>query len=578
MSSEREAASAAMQNLAKVGQAMTQNFMEFLAKQASLLPQTSPAPVAFPAQDAEKLGGLQQAYFMRHQQLWQAFVDRKPGAPAPAPLVSPDPTDRRFSAPEWAESPYYDYLRQAYLLNAEFLRQMSESVPVADGRAKDRLRYVTKQYVEAMAPSNFAATNPEFVKSALETQGESIRQGIENLIADLNKGRISMTDESAFEVGRNLATTAGSVVFQNDLIQLIQYTPLTETVHEVPVLIVPPCINKYYIMDLQPENSLVRFAIERGMTVFLVSWRNPKVEQSQATWDDYLAKGPLAALQVVREITGVDKPNTVGFCVGGTLLSSALGVAAARGQDVAASVTLLTTLLDFSDGGELGCLIDEAMVASREASIGRGGLLMGRELAQTFSSLRPNDLIWNYVVGNYLKGQKPTAFDILYWNGDSTNLPGPFFTWYLRNLYLDNSLRIPGKLDMLGVKVDMHKVGIPSYLLATREDHIVPWQSAYLARKVLGGPSTFVLGASGHVAGVINPASKNKRSYWVGGEASSADEWLAGAQEQKGSWWNHWIQWLAERAGPQIPARVALGSRQHVAIEPAPGSYVKEPA
>lgn len=344
---------------------------------------------------------------------------------------------------------------------------MAEAAPVEEGQAKDRLRFVTRQFVDAMAPTNFIATNPEFVQKALETKGESITQGIKNLIADLEKGRISMTDDSAFEVGRNLAVTPGAVVFENELMQLIQYAPLTEKVAKRPFVMVPPCINKYYILDLQPENSFVRYAVEQGHTVFLVSWRNPKVAQGNLAWDDYIEKGVLTAFGVAKEICGVEKVNALGFCVGGTIISSALSVMKARGGDDVASLTLLTTLLDFSEPGELGCFIDEASVVARENTIGKGGLLTGRELSSVFSALRANDLIWQYVVGNYLKGGKPMPFDLLYWNSDSTNLPGPFAAWYLRNMYLENNLRVPGKLAMCGVKADLGRVDMPAFILAT---------------------------------------------------------------------------------------------------------------
>jgi polyhydroxyalkanoate synthase len=452
-------------------------------------------------------------------------------------------------------------------------------VPVEDGRAKDRLRFLTRQMVEAMAPSNFAATNPEFIQSALESKGESIKAGIQNLMSDLEKGRISMTDDKAFEVGRNLAATPGAVVLQNELIQLIQYSPLTESVVERPLLIVPPCINKFYILDLQAENSFVRYAVEQGNTVFLVSWRNVKADCGHLGWDDYLEKGVLAALAATRQICGVDQVNALGFCVGGTMLSSALAVAKARGEDPVASLTLLTTLLDFSDAGEIGSLVDEGLVVAREATIGKGGLMTGRELANVFSSLRANDLIWQYVVGNYLKGATPPPFDLLYWNSDATNLPGPFLAWYLRNMYLENNLRVPAKLSMCGVHVDLGRLEMPTFIYASREDHIVPWKTAYLSRGLLGGDTTFVLGASGHIAGVINSPAKNKRSYWTNeSEANSSVEWLDGASEIKGSWWPQWAGWLRGFGGVERPARGALGSSNFVPGEAAPGSYVKEAA
>jgi polyhydroxyalkanoate synthase len=569
-----------MQAIVAAGQAMAQGFFDALARQhAAMQDSSGVAAQKLPMPETEVVASLQKACAEKHAELWSSMLSRTPGAAGPA-VVQPEPGDKRFAAPEWSESPVFDYMRQAYLLNAGFLRQMAEAMPIADGRAKSRMQFLTRQYIDALSPSNFAATNPEFIKTAVETKGESIARGIQNLLGDLEKGRISMTDDAAFEIGRNLALTPGSVVFENELIQLIQYSPLTEKVAQAPLLIVPPCINKFYIMDLQPENSLVRFVVEQGFTVFLVSWKNPRPDTGgHYAWDDYLEKGPLAALEVVRAITRVKKPNVLGFCVGGTILTSALAVARARGEEPVASLTLMTTLLDFSDAGELGCLVDEASVTAREAAIGKGGVLKGQELANVFSFLRANDLVWQYVVGNYLKGNRPAAFDLLYWNSDSTNLPGPFLTWYLRNMYLENNLRVPGKLRMLGQKVDLGKVDMPAYLMAAREDHIVPWKGAYLARNLLGGDTTFVLGASGHIAGAINPASKNRRSYWTA-DACPADpeEWLEGGVEHKGSWWLHWIEWLRGHGGKEVAARGRLGSTKYEPIEPAPGRYVKERA
>jgi polyhydroxyalkanoate synthase len=456
---------------------------------------------------------------------------------------------------------------------------MADAAPVADGQAKTRMRFMARQMIDAMAPSNFLATNPEFVQTALETKGESIQQGIKNLLGDLEKGRISMTDDSAFEVGRNLAVTPGAVVYENELMQLIQYSPQTEKVAARPFLMVPPCINKYYILDLQPENSVVRYTVEQGNTVFLVSWKNVQADLGHLTWDDYIEKGALQAIKVVQDITRMDQINALGFCVGGTILSSALAVAGSRGENPVASLTLLTTLLDFADSGEIGCLVDETAVQAREATIGKGGLLRGSELSQVFSALRANDLIWQYVVGNYLKGNKPPAFDLLYWNSDSTNLPGPFLAWYLRNMYLENNLRVPGKLEMCGVKADLGRVAMPAFIFASREDHIVPWKSAYQSRKLLGGETTFVLGASGHIAGVINPAAKNKRSHWLNDSTTAnADEWFDTATEVKGSWWPVWTRWLKGHDGGEVAARAKLGSKDYPPGEPAPGSYVKEKA
>ena len=569
-----------MQAIFAAGQVMAQGFFDALARQhAAMQDSSGVAAHKLPLPDSEVMTALQRDFAEKHAALWSSMLVRKPGEVGSV-VVQPEPGDKRFVAPEWSESPVFDYMRQAYLVNAGLLRDMAEAMPIADGRAKARIQFLTRQYIDALAPSNFAATNPEFIKAAVETKGESIARGVQNLLRDLEKGRISMTDDSAFEIGRNLALTPGSVVFENELMQLIQYAPLTDKVAQTPLLIVPPCINKFYIMDLQPENSLVRFVVEQGFTVFLVSWKNPRQDSGgHHTWDEYLDKGPLAALEVVRSITRVKKPNVLGFCVGGTILTSALAVERARGEEPVASLTLMTTLLDFSDAGELGCLVDEASVTAREAAIGKGGVLKGQELANVFSFLRANDLVWQYVVGNYLKGNKPAAFDLLYWNSDSTNLPGPFLTWYLRNMYLENNLRVPGKLRMLGHKVDLGKVDVPAYLMAAREDHIVPWKSAYLARKLLGGDTTFVLGASGHIAGAINPASKNRRSYWTADVCpADPDEWLGAAAENKGSWWLHWAEWLRSHGGKQVAARGRLGSTKYEPIEPAPGRYVKERA
>ena len=513
--------------------------------------------------------------------LWQAQLQRSAdgSAAGQAPLIRPEPGDRRFSAADWTNSPLHDHLRQSYLLNAEYTRRLVELLPTTDDKARARLRFMARQYIDALAPSNFAATNPEFIQTALETQGESINAGIRNLLGDIEKGRISLSDESAFEVGRNLAITPGAVVFENELLQLIQYAPLTEQVGSCPLLIVPPCINKYYILDLQPENSFVRHVVAQGHTVFMISWRNPGLEQGHLCWDDYVEQGVLRALAVVAELCKVKQVNALGFCVGGTLLSTALAVARARGENPVAALTLLTTLLDFAEAGELSLFIDPVSVAAREKSIGKGGLMKGSELAAVFSSLRANDLIWPYVVSNYLKGSTPPAFDLLYWNADSTNLPGPFAAWYLRNMYLENNLCVANRLTVCGEQVDLRKLDMPTFLYASREDHIVPWQSAYRARSLLGGRTTFVMGASGHIAGVINPPAKNRRSYWTSEySGKNAQLWLDKATEQRGSWWPAWLDWLQNHAGKPRRARRQLGSVAYPALAAAPGCYVREKA
>lgn len=524
--------------------------------------------------DAAKLAGLQARHVQQHAALWQSMLDRKSGEAVP-PVAPPDRGDRRFSAGEWQRNPWFDYLRQSYILNSRYLADWVEALQ-AEPRTKERMRFIARQFADAMSPANFAATNPEALKLALDTRGESLTQGVRQLVEDAHKGRISTTDEAQFEVGRNLAVTQGAVVFENELMQLIQYQPLAPTVFKRPLVMVPPCINKYYILDLQPENSFVRYAVEQGHVVFMVSWRNITEELGHLTWDDYLSQGVLKAIEVARAVSGAERINALGFCVGGTMLGVALAVLAARGEKTVESATFLASMLDFSDTGEIGLFIDEASVAVREAAIGRRGVMPGRELAVVFSALRANDLVWSYVVNNYLKGKSPQAFDLLYWNADSTNLPGPMYCWYVRNTYLENRLPEPGKTQALGTPVDLRRVAVPAYVLATREDHIVPWRTAYRTTQLLDGEMRFVLGASGHVAGVINPAAKGKRSFWVGAElVSEANAWLAAATEKPGSWWKDWSEWLERFGGGRVKARSRPGNPQFKPIEPAPGRYVK---
>ena len=487
--------------------------------------------------------------------------------------------DRRFSGKAWHSS-WSKMIAATYLLNSKHLIALAKAVD-ADEKTKTKILFTTEQMIDALSPSNFIATNPEVLENIISSQGQSIQNGIVNLLGDLKKGKVSQTDESAFEVGKNIATTAGQVVFRNDLFELIQYTPLTETVYERPYLMVPPCINKYYILDLQPDNSIVRYMVEQGHTVFLVSWKNPDASMSKITWDDYVGDGVIKAIEVVKDIGGIDQINVLGFCVGGTLTSTALAVLAARKKDYVASLTLLTTLLDFSDTGILDVFIDEGMVKLRESTIGgetgKFGMMSGLELGNTFSFLRPNDLVWNYVVENYLKGNSPPPFDLLYWNGDSTNLPGPMYCWYLRHTYLQNELIKPGQLTVCGQKVDLGKITVPAYIYASHDDHIVPWKSAYESTHILKGKNRFVLGASGHIAGVINPPAKNKRHYFENNQlAKTADEWLAAAKDIKGSWWPNYAKWLEEFGGKKVKASKTFGNARYKKLEAAPGKYVKE--
>ncbi|CAE6763233.1 Poly(3-hydroxyalkanoate) polymerase subunit PhaC [Paraburkholderia domus] len=514
------------------------------------------------------------AYWPQLASVWTRTLASTMGAET-EPVIAPKRSDRRFLAEDWRKNAWYSLLKQNYLLNARLLEDVVDAVVLSE-KDKRKLEFFTRQFIDLLSPANFAATNPEALKLAFESSGDSLRESFTNLLGDLQRGNISITDETAYEVGHNVATSQGAVVFENDLFQLIQYAPLTDRVAKRPVLIVPPCINKYYILDLQPENSFVRFACEQGMTVFMVSWRNPDAAMAHTTWDDYVEHGALTAINVALAITRADRVNAVGWCVGGTILSSATAISRARGEDRLASITLLTTMLDFEEPGELGVFIDEAGVAQREGAIGQGGIYSGKELGFAFQTLRANDLIWPYVIDNYLKGKSPPAFDLLYWNADSTNLPGPMYTWYLRNMYLENNLCKPGRLTVCGTPVDLEHIDIPSYVLATEEDHIVPWRSAYRSTQLVGGPTQFVLGASGHIAGVVNPASKNKRSYRVSGDSTGdPDVWLASTETEAGSWWTHWIEWLKPYAGDSVKARTRLGSALHKPVEPAPGRYVK---
>ncbi|MDR6888149.1 MULTISPECIES: PHA/PHB synthase family protein [Variovorax] len=520
--------------------------------------------------DPEKLQSIQQQYVAEATELWRQGFAAKPEG------------DKRFASDAWGGNPLAAFSAAVYLLNGRTMLNLAEAVD-ADEKTKARLRFAVEQWMAASSPSNSLALNAEAQKKAIETQGESIAKGIQNLLHDIKQGHLSMTDESAFEVGRNVATTEGAVVFENELFQLLEYKPLGAKVYERPFLLVPPCINKFYILDLQPENSLIRYANEQGHRVFVVSWRNPDESLANATWDDYIENAAIKAIHTVQEISGPTNKsgqiNALGFCVGGTILSTALAVLAGRGEKPAASVTLLTTFLDFSDTGILDIFVDEPMVQYREMQLGKGGLLPGGDLASTFSFLRPNDLVWNYVVGNYLKGETPPPFDLLYWNSDATNLPGPFYTWYLRNTYHENKLAKPNALTVCGQKVDLGKIDVPVYIYGSREDHIVPIGGAYASTQLLPGKKRFVMGASGHIAGVINPPAKKKRSHWIredGKFPKTQAEWLAGATEHPGSWWTDWAQWLKGHAGKQIPAPKTYGNgKAYKAIEPAPGRYVK---
>lgn len=565
-------AEAAQQFQQALVQNWTQAMHSFQGLGAAAVPGQGADAASMPALNfaPDKLQQLQQQYLADATSLWTEHLQ--------APLQTPGlGSDKRFADPSWAGNPMAAFSAATYLLNARTLMGLADAVQ-SDAKTKARIRFAVEQWMAAAAPSNFIAFNAEAQKKAIDSKGESIAKGVQNLMHDIQQGHVSMTDESVFEVGKNVATTEGAVVYENELFQLIEYKPLTPKVFEKPFLLVPPCINKFYILDLQPDNSLIRYAVAQGHRTFVVSWRNPDASLATKTWDDYIEHAAIQAIATVRELTGAKRINALGFCVGGTILATALAVLAARGEKPVDSATFLTTLLDFSDTGVLDLFIDEAFVKYREMEMGQGGMMKGGDLASTFSFLRPNDLVWNYVVGNYLKGETPPPFDLLYWNSDSTNLPGPFYAWYLRNTYLENNLVKPGKLTVCGQKVDLRKVDIPVYIYGSREDHIVPIGASYASTQWLPGPKRFVMGASGHIAGVINPPAKNKRSHWIrkdGKLPKTQAEWLSGATEHAGSWWTDWSHWLKGHAGKLVPAPKTYAKAAGKKLEPAPGRYVK---
>jgi polyhydroxyalkanoate synthase len=487
--------------------------------------------------------------------------------------------DRRFASGNWSE-PLFGSLAAFYLLNSNFLLKLLDKLLIKEEKPRQRLRYLVEQAIAASAPSNFLTSNPDALQRVVETQGASLFTGLLNLASDLQEGKMRQCDSGAFEVGVDLAITPGEIVFENDLFQLIQYYPQSETQYLRPVFIVPPSINKYYILDLRPDNSVVKHLLQQGHPVFLMSWRNFGPEHAETTWDDLIEQGVLRGLQVTRAISGEQRVNCVGFCIGGTLLSTALAVLAARDDREIGSVTLLTTFLDYLDTGPISVFVDEQLVAYRERTIGGidgpTGLFRGEDMGNTFSMLRPNDLWWNYNVDKYLKGNKPIPLDLLFWNNDSTNLPGPMYCWYLRHTYLQNDLK-SGELDCCGVKLDLHAIDAPAYILATHDDHIVPWRSAFASTNLLSGTKRFVLGASGHIAGVINPPAKQKRHYWTNNRVTkNPDTWFKNAEQHPGSWWDDWFTWLAGHGGERQPAVANIGNDKYPILEPAPGRYVKQ--
>ena len=514
-----------------------------------------------------------------HMKLWQTMTDKLLGKSA-APMVEAAAKDRRFKDKSWQESPVFDYLKQGYLINAQWMQEAVGTIKGLDTHAARKLNFFTRQFIDALSPSNFLLTNPEVMRTTFDSNGENLVRGLENLLSDVEKSsgqlRISMTDEKAFALGKNIAATKGSVVYQNDLMQLIQYAPATKKVHQVPLLLIPAWINKFYVLDLTAENSLVKYLTEQGYTVFIISWANPTEELARKTFDHYLSEGPLSALKVIEAITGEKKTSLIGYCLGGTLTSITLAWLRARGEESRiASATYLTTLVDFTEAGELSVFIDDTQLAALEDRMNEQGYLEASDMANTFNMLRANDLIWSFVVNNYLLGKQPFPFDLLYWNADATRMPATMHAFYLRNMYQRNLLSKPNGLTIGGEPINLSKIRVPSYILATQDDHIAPWKSTYLATQMYDGDTVFTLSHSGHIAGVVNPPSKKKYGYFTNNSLPpKAEDWFKTARETEGSWWPHWNAWQKKLAGPLIPAR-KVGNAKYKPIEAAPGSYVK---
>ena len=544
---------------------LTQTFMDFTAKMLA---------------DPNKLLQAQMELWNQYMQLWHATAQRMMGEKV-EPLAEPAKGDRRFSDPAWKDEVVFDYLKQSYLLTARWMQGTVKEVEGVDDKTAQKVDFYTRQFIDAMSPSNFALTNPQVLKATVESKGENLVKGLQNLLTDLERGKgklaIRQTDMKAFKVGENVATSPGKVVYQNELMQLIQYAPSTAEVHATPLLIVPPWINKFYILDLKPQNSFIKWAVDQGYTVFVISWVNPDQKLTKLTFEDYMKLGPLAALGAIQQATGERRASAIGYCIGGTLMAATLAYMAARGDDRIAACTFFTAQVDFTEPGELGVFIDEEQIAGVEEVMSKKGYLDGNEMATTFNMLRANDLIWSFVVSNYLMGKDPFPFDLLFWNADATRMPAAMHLYYLRNMYQKNLLAQPGGLVIDNVPIDLRKISIPVYMQSGKDDHIAPAKSVYKATQLFSGPVRFMLAGSGHIAGVVNPPAAKKYQHWLNEtdkNPPTLDEWRAGAQEFPGSWWNDWDKWLGAQSGEMVPARVP-GDGALPAIEDAPGSYVK---
>lgn len=565
---------------------MVEQYNQDIKQQAQLAAQQIPTPpvdssestidlLKSMATDPLKYWSMQLGYAQKQVDLLQRSIKKFSGEEA-EPIITPDKGDRRFRAPEWDESALFDFIKQYYLLASEHVQQTIDSAHDLPKEKKDELAFTARLVTDALSPSNFLMTNPEVLNETIRTGGENLVNGMKNLSKDLHRGKgmlkISMTDRNAFTLGENIATTKGGVIYENDLIQLIQYSPTTEKVHKTPLLIVPPWINKYYILDLRAENSFIKWAVDQGHTVFCISWVNPDKKLAKKSFEDYMREGVLEALDRVQEITGEKSCNAVGYCLGGTLLATTLAYLKAKKQDKrVTSATFLTTLVDFEQAGELKMFMGTSQMRTVQRVMAEQGVFPGHEMQQTFNLLRANDLIWSFVINNYLMGKEPFPFDLLYWNDDATNMPAVMHSFYLQNMYCDNLLAQPGGISMGTEEIDISKIKTPCYFLSTKEDHIAPWKATYQTTQLVGGPKQFTLAASGHIAGVVNPPAKKKYCYWVAKDTPQDPEsWLESAKEHEGSWWPHWNKWMGEYKGEKIKARKVID-----ALEPAPGRYVK---
>jgi polyhydroxyalkanoate synthase len=573
-------------SMADVAERSQRIVAEWLKRQASA--EYTPDPLnigsAFMEMTARLIAnpaGLMQAqigFWQDYMTLWQNTARRMMGMDAP-PVITASPTDRRFRDDAWKENEVFDFIKQSYLLSARFVHDVVTQVDGLEPKTAQKVDFYSRQFIDAMSPSNFLLTNPEVLRRTAETGGENLLKGLNNLLGDLERGRgqlsIKMTDTEAFRLGENIGVSPGKVIHQNELMQLIQYSPATETVLKRPLLIGPPWINKYYILDLRPKNSFVRWAVSQGHTVFMISWVNPDERLAEKDFADYMRLGYLDALDAIERATGEREVNAIGYCLGGTLLASTLAYMAARDDRRIRSATFFVSMMDFAEAGELGVFIDEEQLTALEEKMSKRGYLEGSEMATTFNMLRANDLIWSFVVNNYLLGNEPFPFDLLYWNSDSTRMPARMHSFYLRRMYQENQLARPGAISLDNVPIDLGRIDVPSYFLSTREDHIAPWKSTYRGTQLLGGDKRFVLAASGHIAGVVNPPEGGKYSHWINPDLPpTAEDWFRGATEIAGSWWPDWQRWVTALDGAEVPARIP-GEGALPAIEDAPGSYVK---